>query len=357
MVTVKKIAQVCNVSPSTVSNILNGKSNVGEETRQRVLDFVKESGYQPNYFAQSMRKQNKRIISIITEDLNEFSTSPIVEEIMAYCDDNDYRTILMNMRLYDKWQDTWYNDCEKLNSVLKPIMQEALSIRVDGVIYVAGHCRVIDCFPADFSIPTVIAYGISKDRKYPSVIIDDETGGYDMTKYLISRGHRKIGVIAGVADNHHTKCRLLGYQKAMFEAGIPYNPAWVCYGDWQRNSGYLAAGTLLKEDITAVFCMSDAMAGGVYDYAYEQKIEIGKDLSVVGYDNRIFANYLNPRLTTNEIQLRGIGKVAAEIMLKGLESETVEENGNDVIKVPCKVMERLSVNTIDRKGVMKNEQN
>ncbi len=348
MMTVKEIAQICNVSPSTVSNILNGKSNVGEQTRQRVLDFVKESGYQPNYFAQSMRKQSNRIISIITEDLNEFSTSPIVEEIMACCDDNDYRTILMNMRLYDKWQDTWYNDNEKLNAVLKPIIQEALSIKVDGVIYVAGHCRLIDCFPADFSIPAVIAYGISKEQKYPSVIIDDETGGYDMTKLLISKGHKKIGVIAGVADNHHTKCRLLGYQKAMFEASIPYNPEWVQYGDWQRKSGYLAAQELLKEGLTAIFCMCDAMAGGVYDYAHEQNIEIGKDLSIVGYDNRIFADYLSPRLTTNEIQLRGIGKVATDIMLKQLEAGTAEAKENDIVKVPCRVIERFSVRAVDK---------
>ena len=79
MITVKEIAQICGVSPSTVSNILNGKTNMSEETRQKVLGTIKEIGYQPNFFAQSMRKQNSRIISIITEDLNQFSTGSIVE--------------------------------------------------------------------------------------------------------------------------------------------------------------------------------------------------------------------------------------------------------------------------------------
>ena len=121
MITVKEIAQICGVSPSTVSNILNGKSNMSEETRQKVLGTIKEIGYQPNFFAQSMRKQNSRIISIITEDLNQFSTGSIVEAAMAYCEDHDYRTILMNLRLYDKWSDTWFDDEQKVKTVLDPV--------------------------------------------------------------------------------------------------------------------------------------------------------------------------------------------------------------------------------------------
>jgi len=141
MITVKEIAQICNVSASTVSNILNGKPNVGEDTRRRVLEVVAQTGYQPNYFAQSMRKQSNRMISIVVEDLDEFSTAPIVESAMAYCDDMGYRTILMNLRLYDKWKATWYDDDEKVKQVLKPAIQELQSIRVDGLIYIAGHCR------------------------------------------------------------------------------------------------------------------------------------------------------------------------------------------------------------------------
>ena len=71
MITLKEIANICNVSTSTVSNILNGKPKVSEETKQRILNVVKETGYQPNYFAQGMRKQKTKIIGIITEDLSE----------------------------------------------------------------------------------------------------------------------------------------------------------------------------------------------------------------------------------------------------------------------------------------------
>ena len=86
MITVKEIAKMCNVSPSTVSNILNGKSNMTEETKRRVLEVVEKTGYRPNFFAQGMRRQNNKCICIIAEELLQFSTPPIVEAIMDVCE-------------------------------------------------------------------------------------------------------------------------------------------------------------------------------------------------------------------------------------------------------------------------------
>lgn len=346
MITVKEIAQMCNVSASTVSNILNGKPNVGEETRKRVLEIVEQTGYQPNYFAQSMRKQNNKMISIVVEDLDEFSTSPIVESAMAYCDDRGYRTILMNMRFYDKWKSTWYDEDELVKSALKPAFQELLSIRVDGLIYIAGHCRNIDYFPEDFSVPTVLAYGLSKNNKYPSVVIDDEQGGYDIGKYLLSMGHRKIGVLAGASNNLHTKARLAGFQKAMEEEGIMFENDLLCYGNWERESGYTLASRFLDRGIKTIFCMNDSMAAGVYDYIYEKGMNVGEDISVIGYDNKDLADYLRPRLTTNQLPLKEIGQQAAELLLDILEDKRKKEEKNEPIKIPCKMIYRNSVQKI-----------
>jgi LacI family transcriptional regulator len=344
LVTLKEIAQMCGVSASTISNILNGKPKVSEETRQRVLEIVKQTGYQPNYFAQGMRKQKTRIIGIIVEDLSEFSTPPLVEAIMAYCEDNNYRTVLLNMRLYDKWQDTWYNDEIKLQSVLQPSLQELLSIKVDGILYVAGHCRVVNCFPDDFQIPAAVVYVVSKSDRFPSIVIDDEKGGYDMTRYLISEGHRRIGVIAGAADNHHTQRRSLGYQKALFEEQTLFNPDWIRYGNWKRSSGYSETEYLVKQGVTAIFCMNDTMAAGCYDYLYDHNIKVGQDISVVGYDNKEISQYLRPHLTTNDIGLADIGKKSAEILLKYIE-DGFEENPI-IIKMPCRRVVRESVSRI-----------
>ena len=342
MITLKEIAQICDVSVSTVSNILNGKPKVSEETKKKVLDVVKETGYQPNYFAQGMRKQNTKIIGIIAEDLNEFTT-PIVEAMMAYCEEHGYRTILVNLRLYDRWQDTWYNDERKLQSVLKPSIQELLSIKVDGIMYVAGHCRVVNCFPECFETPAIVAYALSASKKFPSVVIDDVKGGYDITRYLISRGHRRIGVIAGTPDNLHTQKRSIGYQKALFEEQILYNPDRIQYGDWQRESGYNCAKALHNDDVTAVFCMNDKMAAGAYDYYYEHGIEIGKDISLIGYDNVGVSQYLRPALTTWEIPLNIIGKKSAEIILNVINGLDSIEEVSESIKIPCEMVLRDSV--------------
>lgn len=346
MVTLKEIAQICDVSTTTVSNILNGKPKVSEDTRQRVLEVVKQTGYQPNFFAQGIRKQKTRIIGIIVEDLTQFTIPPIVEAIMAYCEDHNYRTLLVNMRLYDKWQDTWYNDEKKLQSALQPSIQELLSIKVDGIMYVAGHSRVVNCFPENFNIPAVVVYAFSKSSRFPSVVIDDEKGGYDITKYLISMGHQKIGVIAGTADNLHTQKRSLGYQKALYEEQILFNPDGVRYGDWKRPSGYKEAEKLVKEGVTAIFCMNDSMAAGAYDYIYDHDMIVGQDISLVGYDNNEISGYIRPNLTTNDIPLKEIGKKSAEIILDMLEDGYTDEKRSEIIKIPCLMVIRKSVKRI-----------
>ncbi|MHB8127748.1 MAG: LacI family DNA-binding transcriptional regulator [Mobilitalea sp.] len=346
MVTLKEIAGMCDVSLATVSNVLNGKPKVSEETKQRVFEVLKQTGYQPNYFAQGMRKQKTRIIGIIVEDLDLFSTPPIVEAIMAYCDDNNYRTILVNMRFYDRWQDTWYFNEKKIQSVLHPTIQELLSIKVDGIMYVAGHCRDINYFKDDFKIPAIIVYALSTSSRFASVVFDDEKGSYDITKYLISKGHRKIGLIAGTVNNLHTQYRCLGYQKALFEEQVLFNPDWIKHGDWLRLSGYSHTEKLVKEGVTAIFCMNDLMAAGAYDYLYDNNITVGQDISIVGYDNNEISEYLRPRLTTNDIPLKIIGKTAAEYFINSLEDEFVSNEKQVIIKLPCNMVIRESVRSI-----------
>lgn len=324
MITLKEIAKMCQVSTSTVSNILNEKPNVSEETRQKVLQVIRDTGYQPNYFAASIRKQYTKVIGIITEDLYQFSSPRIVESIMEYCESHDYKTVLINLRLYDRWKATWFDDHEKQAAIVNDALREVQSIKVDGVIYVAGHCRKIDIFPEDYSIPTVVTYAYTEDERFPSIIIDDEKGGYDVINHIVQMGHKKIGVIGGMPDNIHTKSRLKGCQKAMYENGIAYNPDWTLFGDWERPSGYECAKRLMKDGPTVIWCMNDKMAAGAYDYAREIGAVVGKDISIVGYDNMDIASYLYPPLTTNEIPLEEIGLKSAEVMIKLLDNEEVD---------------------------------
>lgn len=344
MVTLKEIARECNVSATTVSNILNGKPKVSEETRQRVLATVDKMDYRPNYIAQGLRNRKTKTIGIIAEDIAQFSTPEIVEGIMSRCEEKGYRTLVKNLRLYARWKDSWYDNESRYHSILDPVLKELESIRVDGIIYIAGHARMIHCFPENFKTPAVMAYAFADNKKVPSVAIDDSKSAYEMICYMISKGHRKIGVIGGKENNIHTQQRLLGYQKALFENKILFNPAWVRYADWHKKSAYLEAGELLKSDVTAIFCMADRMAGGVYRCLDEMGLRVGRDIAVAGFDNQDIAEYFVPGLTTMALPLMEIGVMSADLLLKQMDEPDAKMT--EKILIPCTFIERESIHQI-----------
>lgn len=346
MITIKEIANICGVSATTVSNILNGKSKASEKTRQRVMEVVEEKGYKPNYVAQGLRKQKTQTIAIIAEDIAQFTSPPMIESIMEYCEECGYRVFVKNLRLYARWKDSWFDQEKAYYSILEPVIQDVLSVRADGVIYLAGHARIIRCLNENFPIPAVMAYAFSESSKVPSVGIDDVRASYELTEYLLKMGHTKIGVIAGKVENIHTNQRLLGYQRALFDAGIPYNPDYVYYGKWKRQSGYEGAKKLSENGITAYFAISDQMAGGVYDYLEEKKLKVGTDISVIGFDDQELSEYFRPGLTTTRLPLKEIGHEAAKLLIEQIEREKTGEqlwSVPYVVKKPCSMVLRQSV--------------
>lgn len=345
MVTIKEIARECNVSATTVSNILNGKEHkVSEETKRRVQEAVLRLGYRPNYMAKGLRTQKTGMICIVAEDIAQFTTPEIVEGIMGCCEEYGYRIIVKNLRMYARWGGSWYNDIRAQDSVRNPAIQEITPMTADGVLYIAGHARRINCFPEDFPLPAVMIHSYAENPSVPSVLMDDERAAYELVSYLIAKGHSRIGVIGGREDNIHTQKRLLGYQRALYEHGILYNPEWIRYARWDLESAYREAESLLKTGITAVFCMADRMAGGVYRYLDEQGMRAGRDFSVVGFDNQDIAEYFVPGLTTMAQPLREMGRKAAKLLMERMEHRgTAAQRPHEEILIPCSFIERSSV--------------
>ncbi|MCR4586797.1 MAG: LacI family transcriptional regulator, partial [Lachnospiraceae bacterium] len=288
MTTLKEIASRCGVSATTVSNVLSGKPKVSEETRQKILEEVKRTGYQPNYMAQGLRIQKTHTIGIIAEDICQFSTPDLLDGIMIKLEEAGYRATVKNLRLYSRWGDRWYDMDREYHSVFDPALQELLAAKVDGIIHVAGHGRPIHVYPNDFEKPVVMAYAYSESSQIPSIVLDDEQGSYAMVKHLLSLGHKRIGFISGRADNIHSQLRIAGYQKALYESKILYDPSLVVYGNWDKKTGYEETAHLLQQapDVSAIFCISDEMSGGVLQYLREQHIEVPGKISVVSFDNR-----------------------------------------------------------------------
>lgn len=335
---IRDIAKMCHVSVSTVSNVLNHKQGASKETIKLVREAAQQLNYRPNYLAKSLAQHVTKSLGIITEDLTTFTTPEIVDGINEFCEKNQYQMVLGNMRLYKKYSDTYY-----FKDFYKDQIDEELEVmrakQVMGVIYVGENERMLNLLPSDPPLPMVIAYGMTNNNRIPYVIVNEEQGAYEAMECLLSKGHTQIGVIAGPQSSYSMRARLKGFQKALYEKRIFYNPENIYYGDWERQSGYDGARELIGRGINAIFTLNDMMAGGVYKYVEEQGLKVGTDISLVGFDNREFSTWFEPKLTTMRLPLHDIGYHAAKVMVDMLENREVEKS----YQIACSLIERGSI--------------
>jgi LacI family transcriptional regulator len=339
MVTIKEIARLTKVSTATVSNVLNGKSGAASDAKAReIIGIARSLHYTPNTLAKSLQRQKTDTIGIITEDLTVFNTPEIVDGIDACCEENGYETILENMRLFKRYNND-FTDTPKHHELLDSMLNNMIAKQVEGIVYVGYHCREIAYLPSRVQVPFVYAYCYPKEEIYPSVMYDDEKAARDVTALLISKGHSRIGVICGPASSYHTQARLKGFKAALAEHGIAFDSRFVVYGDWERPSGYHLAAILLDQKVSAIFSFNDIMASGVYERASERGLQIGKDISLFGFDNRDISQGYIPALSTVEPPLNEIGRRCAGIILNHIKNN---RTGKKRVYLPCTILERHS---------------
>lgn len=339
MATIKEIAQKANVSVATVSKVLNGKGGASQETVELVLGLARELKYTPNIYAKNLVSRQSKTLGIITEDLTVFNTPEIVDSIDENCQKHGYHYILGNLRINKRFGHNFL-----YHAAYQPLIDEMvgamLARQVDGVIYVGCHTHGISYLPSRSSIPFVCAYCYSNDPAIPSIVYDDRKAAYDAVTLLIQQGHKNIGIICGQPESPATVHRLLGYQEALYDNAIPYNPRTVLYGDWDRDSGYALCPALLKHGVSAIFAHNDLMATGVLDYCNENGIQVGTELSLIGFDNREISAVCRPKLTTVALPLYDIGKCATSLMVDILAGK--QEPPGQKKMLPCSIIERQS---------------
>ena len=336
MITLKELADRCGVSTATVSNAINGKSNISESTKMRILQMIEETGYKPNFMARNLRVNSKRTIGLIIEELSAFTSPAIIEGIMRYFEAQKYETILYNMRVYSNLN--WMDDEKFLQSGVNNAVDELLSKQVNGIIHVAEHSRKLKYYNHILPVPVVISYAYPDERKLPYVSIDDETSTLKMAEYILSKGHTKIAMICGLNDNLHAQKRYNSFKRVLKEHNIPFDEDLCVFVNWTRDAGKEAAAKVLKKGVTAVFCHNDFLAAGVYDYLYEHNMQPGKDLFVTGFDDHIVSSYLHPGITTMKLPLLEIGRKSAELMDNLLKSDA--KCGIEGFEIPCELIAR-----------------
>lgn len=340
MANIKDIARMAGVSAATVSNVLNGKSGAaGEAKAKEIFAAAEKAHYRPNAFAKNLKSKRSHTIGIITEDLTVFNTPEIVNGIEEYCEAQGYEILLANMRLFKRYNNN-LTDTPQHTVLFENMMSSLLARQVEGVVYIGYHCRKIAHYPADPALPFVYAYCLPANGQYPCVLFDDQQAAQEVGQILIGHGHRQIGVICGPLTSLNAQSRLLGYQKALYDAGVLYDGTKTLFGDWNRQSGYDCANRLLDRGVTAIFAFNDLMASGAYGCCLERGLSVGRDISIFGYDNADIASAYAPPISSVAPPLDEMGRKSAELVLTEIHGERVPAQAHCL---PCTVYPRASV--------------
>lgn len=310
MVTIEDVARLAGVSNSTVSRVLNNKEYVKEDTREKVYEAVSQLGYKPSRIARSLRANASRIIGLIISDIqNPFFTSLVraVEDI-AY--EHNYSLLLCNTD----------EDPEKEELYVELMMAE----RVSGVIITPT--REYDC-PVkkllEMNVATVCVDRQVLDCETDSVVSDNVESSFKLIAHLINRGHRRIGALFGPSEITTFRERLQGYKKAHLEKNLPIDDRLIKQGIPKEMEGYeLAAQLLDMEDRpTALIAGNNLMALGAIHAIKDAQLFIPKDISLVSFDDREWAQLITPTITVASQPTYEMGRQAAELVMRRLEKD------------------------------------
>jgi len=319
---------------------------VTPEKRERVLKAIAETNYQPDRVAKSLRMKKTHIIGVLAEDILAFPTSHVINGISEYIEQTDYQILLSDLRMMDSLfnqYDQIIHQKEKITQALSFLVQSAM---VDAVIYIGMFDRDISGVIANMNKPIVIAYSTSADEHICSVTYENEAAAAEITRHVIACGHKRIAVITGLAHTAPAQMRLKGINRAVKEAGLILDSALVKSGDWERSSGYSCMKDLLEQERgslpTAVLAMNDFMAIGAMDAIREEKLRVPEDISVVGFDNREVSEFVFPKLTTVQIDLKATGFASAQVAVQKLRGAGEYTDAGCVI-IPSKLVLRDTV--------------
>lgn len=283
--------------------MITDKGNVKEETRIEIRKLLAKYNYKPNLSDVRKSAYRERSIMLLIGDMsNQF----YIEQITCLSDtirSKKYVPVIA----YTRGESQVEEECVEM----------AASEGYAGVIFLnvrgGGHiAEVLD----ERGIPAVFLNRAIANVSFDSVCSDNYRGGYMAAGYLIERGHRRIGHLAGSAYSHTTRERLRGYEDAMRESGLVVTENSIHYGNLDRKSGYSFGELIIKEgrSYTAVFCGNDLMADGLIRAFKDYGVRVPEDVSIVCYDNTIISSSLNlTRISSNP---RKMAECAANLLMK-----------------------------------------
>jgi LacI family transcriptional regulator, repressor for deo operon, udp, cdd, tsx, nupC, and nupG len=316
MIGIKEIAKEANVSPATVSRVLRNPELVAEAKRNTVLEVIKRTGYTPNSLGVSLRKSKTyNLVAVIPDVISAFNY-PVIRAIESIALQHGYSLLL--------------GDTQEQESRERSFAAMARSRQADGILLFCSRLP-FDIDPtlplADQLPPMVNACETVSVTGLPKVNIDNAAAAEDAVNYLLSLGHRRIGVVAGNMTSPSTLDRLQGYRRALQKAGLPYEEELIEVGDYGLQKAEQATRKLVARENrpTAIFAFSDEMAMSCLATLHNLGYKIPQDFSVMGFDNISYAQYCYPALTTIAQPMTEIGIACMELLLPQLNGEPMQE--------------------------------
>ena len=325
-VTIQDIAEAAGVSKSTVSRVLNGTASVNPAKHDAVMEATRRLGFRPNVLARSLASGKSLTIGVLTQLIGSPFYDTIAQGVIARLGGTRYSPIFVDGQLQRDQQ---------LDGV-----RALIGRQVDGMLLIGGDVTDNEITDLCGQIPVaVVARQLENSRHY-CVWTDNMDGGYQATRHLVERGHRRIAIIRGLDHHFDTKDRYTGYCKALSEAEIPFDADLVLDGDFSGESGSACVEKLIQQGtkFSAVFAMNDMMAFGARLALSRHNISVPEQVSIIGFDDQMESAFMPPPLTTVRQPAREMGRSAAAAVLAMIDGEDVES-----LRVQAELVERESV--------------
>lgn len=317
--TINDIARLSGVSKKTVSRVINRSPLLNEETRKRVDEIIRQTGYVPNPQARALALRRNFLIGLVHDNPNAQMVLGMQQGILSVLKGTEYELIV---RPVDRGSTSLVADVrsflerQRLHGVvlLPPISED------DGL---AGLCVELGC--------RYVRMGSAElDDAAHMVASNDREAVREAVTFLLDTGHRRIGIITGPSGFRSAFERRHGFDEALAAAGITPDPALAAEGNYRFESGLAAARQLLAQTPrpTAIFASNDEMAAGALHAARSAGLDVPGDLSIIGFDDTAIAAHIWPPLTTVRWPIVEMGKAAARKLLAGTVDEQPETPGD-----------------------------
>lgn len=326
--TIRDVATLAGVAIGTASKALNGQGKLRPETRARVIAAAQQLGFRPNVLARGLLAGRTYTVGLVTTDSFGRFSIPVMLGAEDALGAGQISVFMCDTR------DDAIRERHHVDALL--------ARRVDGIIVAGRRTEPRPSVGTDLPVPVVYAMTQSIDPADVSVIPDDEGGGELAASHLIATGRRRIGHITGPERFTATHQRAAGLARVLAGKELEIAGDGPLFGEWSEQWGRQGADILLRAvpDVDAIFCGSDQIARGVADIVREQGRRIPADVALVGFDNwEPVATGCRPPLTTVDMSLQDVGRVAAEHLLAAIAGEPVRAG---LHKLACRLILRAS---------------